>query len=84
MSTNLGNHKTSDLVQAVPRLHSDLKALKKITDYDTPPLMPLRGVDINHVIYRFDNASKGGSGTSFNTKKGTYYRIEIWGQNIGG
>eukprot|EP00957_Ditylum_brightwellii_P120395 9185968-Ditylum_brightwellii.AAC.1 len=71
-----------ETVHASPRLILDLKALSELTNYETPPMRLLQGINISQALYWFGNASKGGFGLSFSTHKGSQYHIGVWGHSL--
>eukprot|EP00957_Ditylum_brightwellii_P119590 9124478-Ditylum_brightwellii.AAC.1 len=56
---------TPSKVEAVPRLLTDLLALKTLSESVTPLLRLIRGVTINHALYEFVDASGEGFGATF-------------------
>jgi hypothetical protein len=65
-------------VHPVPRLESDLRALRAITSQEAPPQVTLRSKSIYQVNYGFGDASGKGFGSTFGVKEGISYRIGVW------
>jgi hypothetical protein len=70
------------VVKAVPRLQFDLLALKELFSPVKPTLRLVRGHRINAATFGFGDASGGGFGSSWQSKKGIAYRFGTWGQDM--
>jgi hypothetical protein len=67
------------LVQACPRLKSDIAAMAAILQPESPPVINLRSRNIVTVVYGFGDASGSGLGSTFTCGSGFTYRIGVWG-----
>jgi hypothetical protein len=67
------------LVQACPRLMSDIRAILSILGPEVPPVIKLRSCKIVTVVYGFGDASGSGLGSTFTCGSGFTYRIGVWG-----
>jgi hypothetical protein len=67
------------LVQACPRLRSDIGAIVAILDPNEPPVIQVRSRNIVTVVYGFGDASGSGLGSTFTSGSGFTYRIGVWG-----
>jgi hypothetical protein len=73
------SHPTS--VKAVPRLKDDLRALKTLTESETPPLRLVRPSTVRSVRYGFGDASGAGFGSTLSAPGAILYRHGIWGDD---
>ena len=62
-----------NFVTPVPRAKSDLEALGRLFEKETPPNRLVRGREISAMRYRFGDAAKSGFGTSWIGKEGLKY-----------
>jgi hypothetical protein len=69
-------------VQAVPRLRFDLIALTQLFSPVKPTLRLVQGHRIKAATFAFGDASGGGFGSSWQSKKGIAYRFGTWGQDM--
>ena len=69
-------------VNYVPRLKSDLAALRALFAPDDPTLRLVRGFAICCAIFGFGDASGGGFGSSWESDKGIAYRFGTWSEKM--
>ena len=79
----LGNKNHPQRIAPVPRLTSDLHALHKMFQFDTPTTVNMRSTRVYQVIYGFGDASGDGFGDSFLQLKGLKYYVMELRHNMG-
>ena len=71
-------------VQHVPRMKSDLEALKILFAPENPTHRLVRGFSICSALFGFGDASGGGFGSSWQAKIGISYRYGTWSEKMDG
>lgn len=79
--TPLGHKPKSGRTKVVPRLKSDLKALRLLTAADTRSLRVVRSRKTITALYGFSDASSGGFGSSIQRWGGISARYGLWGRD---
>ena len=68
-------------IEALPRLRSDIRALKELFTLESTPKVRIRSKKVLAVLYGFCDASGSGFGSMISSKNGIYYRIGLWGKD---
>ena len=71
-------------VEHVPRMKSDLTALKSLFAPENPTHRLVRGFSIGCALFGFGDASGGGFGSSWDAKIGIAYRFGTWSEAMDG
>jgi hypothetical protein len=71
------------LVKPVPRLRSDIEALKRLTDFDAPPKRQIRMKERMRVMYGFGDASEKGFWSTIRMSNGDIvWKSWVWSRTM--
>ena len=82
-TTKINPSKPPKLIQAVPRLRTDVLALSAMLEPATPPIIKVRSKSVFLALYGAGDASGAGFGSAILLpQKGLSYRIGVWRHDV--